>query len=470
MKKITFSFLIFSLLVFSLSGQIPAFPGAYGGGMYTTGGRDGKVIYVTSLADDESEGTLRWALNQHYPRTVLFKVSGIIELKRKISIKHGDLTIAGQSAPGDGICIKDHEITINADNVIIRYMRFRLGNVDLTNESDAIGARGFKNIIVDHCSMSWSIDETASFYDNKDFTLQWCIISESLDNAGHEKGAHGYGGIWGGDNASFHHNIIANHLSRVPRFNGWKRAGLKYHATFEEERVDFRNNVVFNWGDNVTYGGESAGHYNMVGNYYKPGPATKNSKRDYINQIDRDKNPEEVPPGHGTYFITGNYLFGAEEPAGDDWQHVKFASGVKKKDALAKVPYSCTPIMEQPVEDAYKIVLAYAGASLRRDPVDLRIAQEIITGIPRYKGSVSGRPGIIDSPKDVGGYPVYNSEEAPEDTNADGIPDVWMAENFPGKNAGDKNNEGYTYLEIYLNSLVQRITDNEYTGAKLAQY
>ena len=176
MKKLFFAILYIVNIVFTINAEIPAFPGAYGGGMYTTGGRGGKVIYVTSLADDDTEGTFRWALNQHYPRTVLFKISGIIELKRKIAIKQGDLTIAGQSAPGDGICIKDHEITINADNIIIRYMRFRLGNADLSNESDALGARGVKNVIVDHCSMSWSIDETASFYDNKDFTIVFTVL------------------------------------------------------------------------------------------------------------------------------------------------------------------------------------------------------------------------------------------------------------------------------------------------------
>ncbi|MDR1585130.1 MAG: pectate lyase [Prevotellaceae bacterium] len=465
MKKIFFLPVILCSIL--LNAQTPAFPGAYGGGMFTSGGRGGKALYVTSLADDGSEGTLRWALYQDYPRTVLFKVSGTISLTRKISIKNGNLTIAGQSAPGDGVCIKDHEVSINAGNVIVRYLRFRLGNADLSNESDALSARKVENVIIDHCSISWSIDEVASFYDNKDFTLQWCIISESLNNAGHEKGAHGYGGIWGGKNASFHHNLIAHHLSRTPRFNGWKRSGLEYAATFDEECVDFRNNVVFNWGDNASYGGESAGKYNIVANYYKPGQGTKESKRDIITQIDMDKNPEKVPPGHGKYYIADNFLYGI--PKGKDWKYVRFAQGVKKKDAMIQIPYETTPILQHSAEEAFKWVLAYSGASLYRDEIDLRIAQEAMSGRVRYKGSVSNRPGIIDTPGDAGGYPVYYAEDPPADSDNDGIPDGWLNENYPGKTSLDKNEAGYTFLEVYLNSLVQNITDNQYTGALISR-
>lgn len=449
------------------SAQTPAFPGAYGGGMYATGGRGGKVLYVTSLADDDSEGTLRWALYQDYPRIILFKVSGTIALKRKISIKNGNVTIAGQSAPGDGICIRDHEITINADNVIMRYLRFRLGNRDLTNESDAIGGRYTKNVILDHCSISWSIDECASFYDNENFTLQWCIISESLNNAGHEKGAHGYGGIWGGKNASFHHNLLAHHNSRNPRFNGWKRSGLKNKSENDEERVDFRNNVIFNWGDNGSYGGESAGKYNIVANYYKAGPATKASKRYLITKVDIDSNPKEVPPGFGSYFIEGNYMHYGNPEKGNDWKYVDYADGVKKKECRVDVPFECTPIRQHSPEDAFRWVLAYAGASLYRDEIDLRLAQETMTGVPRYKGSVTGRPGIIDTPEDVGGYPVYYAEEPPTDADNDGIADEWLQKNYPGKTANDINEEGYTYLEIYLNDLVKEITNNQYAGASI---
>ncbi|NDV46974.1 pectate lyase [Paludibacter sp. 221] len=467
MKKIFLITTLFLAVVLSVLAETPAFPGAYGGGMYATGGRGGKVLYVTSLADDGSEGTLRWALSQKYPRIVMFKVSGTIALTRKISIKEGNLTIAGQSAPGDGICIRDHEITVNADNVIVRFLRFRLGNRDLENESDAIGGRYTKNVIIDHCSISWSIDECASFYDNEDFTLQWCIISESLNNAGHAKGAHGYGGIWGGKNASFHHNLLAHHNSRNPRFNGWKRSGLKYKSQNDEERVDFRNNVIFNWGDNASYGGESAGKYNIVANYYKAGPATKVSKKYVITQVDMDKDPKEVPPGHGFYYVADNYMYDGDPVKGNDWKYMTYASGVKKKEARKDVAFECTPILQHAPEEAFKWVLAYAGASLYRDEIDLRIVQETMTGRPRFKGSVTGRSGIIDTPEDVGGYPVYYAEEPPIDSDNDGIPDDWFEKNYPGKTANDLDESGYTYLEVYLNSIVAEITQNQYIGAKL---
>ncbi len=465
MKRII-AFAVIVMGVLGISAQTPAFPGAYGGGMYTTGGRGGKVLYVTSLEDGETKdvGTFRWAVSQKYPRIVMFKVSGTIHLKRKLSIKSGDLTIAGQSAPGDGICIADQEVTLGADNIIVRFMRFRPGHSDLEAESDAINGRGLKNIIIDHCSMSWSVDECASFYDNKNFTMQWCFIAESLCNTGHSKGAHGYGGIWGGENASFHHNLIANHLSRNPRFNGWKRSGLKYKSTLDEERVDFRNNVVFNWGNNSSYGGESAGHYNIVANYFKAGMATPSSKRERITQIDIDKT-DSIVPNYGLYYIADNYVFGADEPKGNDWSHVSVKEGVKKKKAKMDKPFAYTPIMQHTAEASLMAVAVYGGASYQRDAVDQRLAQEVMTGVSRYKGSVTGKPGIIDSPEDVGGYPEYKSTEAPVDTNQDGIPDGWLEEHFPGKLSTDKNEEGYTYLEVYLNSLVENITEQQYQGA-----
>jgi hypothetical protein len=460
MKKILLLLALFPVLMMS---QTPAFPGAGGGGMYTTGGRGGKVLYVTSLADDGSVGTLRWALNQTGARTILFKVSGVIILKSRLNISKGDVTIAGQTAPGDGICLRNYEMQISAGNVIVRFMRFRLGNEILANESDAIWGRYQNNIIIDHCSMSWSIDECASFYSNNNFTLQWCYVTESLNNAGHSKGAHGYGGLWGGKNASFHHNLIAHHVSRNPRFNGWKRSGLSYENPQDEERVDFRNNVIYNWGDNSSYGGEALGKYNIVNNYFKYGPATKSSIRYKITQVDKDGSATYAP-GHGYYFIKDNYVFGSQTVTDNNWSGVTYASGVTQTAARVNEPFTYLPIAEHTAEVAFDKVLTYGGASLVRDAIDTRIADEVRNGTATFTGSVSKRPGIIDKPSDVGGWPVYQSTTAPDDSDGDGIPDGWLAANYPGKKSTDLNEQGYTYLEVYINSLVEHIVASQDSG------
>lgn len=462
MKLMSWTLWMLCLLPVITSAQtVPAFPGAAGGGMYTTGGRGGKVLYVTSLEDNSNAGTLRWAINQSGARTIVFKVSGIIELTSALRINNGNVTIAGQTAPGDGICLKNYELNISADNVIIRFVRFRLGNKDLNNESDAIWGRYRKNIIIDHCSMSWSIDECASFYSNSNFTLQWSVIAESLNNAGHSKGAHGYGGLWGGKNASFHHNLIAHHNSRNPRFNGWKRSGLDYTNPQDEERLDFRNNVVYNFGDNGSYGGEAAGKYNIVANYIKYGPATKSSIRYKVTQVDIDASAT-YQPRFGTYYIAGNYVYGSSANTQNNWLGVTYASGVNTTTCKATSPFDYETTPTHTAEMAFEKVLAYAGASLVRDAVDTRIVNETRTGTATYSGSVTKRPGLVDTPEDAGGYPVYTQTEAPKDSDSDGIPDGWLDTYYPGKKSNEVHESGYTYLELYINSLVETITFQQY--------
>lgn len=439
--------------------QTPAFPGAEGSGKFTTGGRGGKVMYVSSLEDSEQPGTLRWAIKQKGPRTILFKVSGQIHLKSPLKINNGDLTIAGQSAPGDGICLSDYETIVSADNVILRFLRFRLGD-RAGRAVDAFSGIGHENIIIDHCSMSWGVDELSSFYDNKNFTMQWCFITESLRNSVHTKGKHGYGGIWGGQNASFHHNLIAHNDSRNPRF-----CGSRYSNRPDLEKVDFRNNVIYNWGANNIYAAEG-GSYNIINNYFKPGPASGSSSRKRFINPDADNGENNQPKGtYGHFFLEGNVLEGNSDVTKENNRGIEmgssfqqFAPGVTRKDILAVSAFQSASVTTDAAHEAYEKVLAYGGCSLVRDRHDQRYVQDVKDGSYTFEGSAGSTKGLIDSQEDVGGWPAYKTYKEYRDSDSDGIPDGWLDENFSGRKAADLNSEGYTLLEVYLHSLVAHLS------------
>ena len=470
-------------------GVARAFPGAEGGGMYVTGGRGGKVYHVTKLTDDGSEGTLRWAVKQSGPRIIVFDVAGIIELSSDLKIEKGDVTIAGQTAPGDGICLKNYTTYIGADNVIIRFLRFRLGDeapwtdADIkagkADGEDAVWGRYQHNIILDHCSMSWSIDETASFYANEIFTMQWCIVSESMKSCRlHSKGDHGYGGIWGGKNASFHHNLLAHHQNRTPRFDHQYLYDGNNKSTDEfRGNVDYRNCVNYNWGSsNGCYGGEG-GHFNLVNNYYKKGPNSNDKK--YFIEADGGYTTggKQYPYDWAYLYLSGNY--NNEYPSGDS----SYPDGVYWKKAYSdyNLPYDAHVVSAPFVisgkdgkdafttthsaQEAMERVCAYAGASLSRDAVDSRICQDVKEG----KGK------LISSIEDVrtsygSAWPSYNGTQV-TDTDGDGIPDSVEDEWGLNKNIAadgeavtlDKNGR-YTNLEMYLHFLVKDVVSGGNAG------
>lgn len=457
---------IFSIANSAEAQNILSFPGAEGFGRYTTGGRGGKVYFVTKLTDDGSEGTLRYALNQKGARYIVFKTGGTIYLDSPLKIKEGNVTIAGQTAPGDGITVANYETFVAADNVVIRYIRFRMGD-QKKFEGDTFGARFIKNLIVDHCSMSWSTDETVSVYANENTTVQWCIIAESLRKSVHQKGTHGYGGIAGGKYASFHHNLYAHHDSRNPRLGEY--AGSKFALT---DLTDFRNNVIYNWGHNSIYGGEGM-NVNIINNYYKPGPATISRQR--IVAIDKNEKPEaEVYNIWGKYYINGNVIEGNPEVSKDNWTQGVFAqmkpsyhlTDQDKNEIKINQPHDIqNNIKTHSAKEAYEKIVQIAGAALIRDAVDLHILKDVKNGRFTYEGSKGSTNGIIDSQKDVGGFPDLKPGTALPDSDRDGMPDDWEIKNklnpeVPNANGKDLD-KNYDNIEVYFNDLVKNITGQQ---------
>ena len=471
-------------------GVARAFPGAEGAGMYTTGGRGGAVYHVTKL-DDSGEGTLRWALGKTGARTIVFDVAGIIALESPLDIKNGDVTVAGQTAPGDGICIKNFTVRVNTGgdkaasgkdgNVILRFLRFRMGDEKKT-EDDAFWGRRNRNVIIDHCSVSWSTDECSSWYGNECFTMQWCILSESLTHSVHGKGSHGYGGIWGGKDASFHHNLLAHHDNRTPRFD---HPGVYENPSDPAMRgnVDHRNNVVYNWGSGSGCYGGNAGAFNLVGNYYKPGPASRD--RAFFIEADAVYKSSNT---YTRYEYPSLYLSGNKHTLHDDitrdnakgvyWKEESGYTGepVSQEGRILSAPLplkgrdgKTVYVTTTSADDAFGQVLSWAGASLRRDAVDERAVADARSGKATFeKGSNGSSGGLIDTQSDVGGWPSYEATDAEraavKDTDGDGMPDAFedrfgldKADASDGKAKRLDKFGRYTNLEMYLHYLVRDI-------------
>ena len=481
MRRILLSLLtiIISIAVNAQFESVPAFPGAEGHGRFTTGGRGGQVYHVTRLTDDGQPGSFRHACNQSGKRTIVFDVSGTIYLTSELRLKNGNVSILGQTAPGDGVCIADYPFSIAGSNVIIRYMRFRLGNRNVAyHEGDGLGGMDQQNIVIDHCSVSWSVDECLSVYGSKNISVQWCYVDQSMVASGHSKGNHGYGGNWGGSGASYHHNLLAHHTSRTPRLG-------PRPSTQTDERMDLRNNVIYNWGGEGCYGGEGM-KVNIVNNYYKPGPGTPSGTKgmriaavgirtsEYTHH-DTDKPNDWDKMWHvwGKYYVNGNVNTKYSDVTSDNWTYgmynqindskVDYTYTQETKDTMRiEKPIAYGYITTHTAQTAYEMVTRYAGASLYRDSHDLYITEDVRTGTAKYSGAGQEGKGFINNQDEAGGWPELASTEAPADTDQDGIPDEWEARY--GLDPNDTNdgrvctldkNGYYTNLEVYCNSLVE---------------
>ena len=472
-------FVVLSVLgSFAQDVRTLAFPTAEGFGKYASGGRGGKVVEVANL-NDSGEGSLRWALTEagRENATIVFRVSGIINIgpnpqrkgERSIRAKLKNVTIAGQTAPGEGILLRGGKLNLGgSENVIIRNIRSRLGTIgDPTKskkenfiEGGAIGIENARNIIIDHCCFGWSGEENVTMYDNHFTTMQWCIIHEGLHDAGHKKGVRGYGCQWGGSPATFHHNLLVHNDSRSARINGASNPNGDRNVFLE-----YQNNVNYNWGRrNSCYGGEneagegSTHECNFVGNYYKPGPAHPDNNV-FIELSQARKGKQLTSPSR--WFINGNVMEGV--PSRDNWALISNRTGFtisqqKSTQRLQPAEYQSYLTKAESAKKACKKVLAKAG-TIRRDAVECRLIDDVRSGQPRYQGLSAHKPGIIDAPADAEGWPQYAAAEPVVDNDHDGMADDWeRAHGLSPDNPDDRNDiisrAGYTALEVYLNSLM----------------
>ena len=449
--------LVATLPILPAIADQPAFPTAEGYGRFASGGRGGRVIHVTNL-NDSGPGSLRDAVEQSGPRTVVFDVSGLITLESRLIIRktNSNLTIAGQTAPGKGICLRKYNMgMLGATNVIIRYMRVRPGNISGMT-LDGMGMASSDNCIIDHCSISWTLDESFSSRGAKNITLQRTLISEALNEAGHKKyppgTQHGYAASIGGDIGSFHHNLLAHCAGR-----NWSLAGgLSKPKNEYAGRLDLRNNVVFNWKSRTTDGG--AHEVNFVNNYYQPGPATT-----FFFALNAQYGGF---PGSQRYYFDGNMMPGhfglTNQTAGRKASTERGGSLPTEYSPWVEKPFFDSHVKTHTAAEAYTNVLADVGCNFPAlDEHDTRVISEVRSGTTKFKGSKTGLPGLPDSQDDVGGWENYPEVKRPADfdTDRDGLPDVWEKQhslNPADATDGNKDltGDGYTNLEKYLNHLV----------------